>query len=96
MPKARDLHRQEIANRESSDEHTAASGHSKALRGQTLNQHADPSEKQQERLASDDPQEHDSDVWHVSDDWPEFVPITPDEVEVIEAFLRDALDELLK
>lgn len=39
---------------------------------------------------------HDSGVWHVTDDWPSTVPITADEVDVIEAFLRQAIDALLK
>lgn len=54
------------------------------------------SETLPERLACDDLQGRDSRAWQVSDDWPEFVPIAVDEVEVIEAFLRDALDDLLK
>lgn len=33
--------------------------------------------------------------WLVEDDWPEIVPVTQAEVEVIERFLGDLLDELL-
>jgi hypothetical protein len=40
--------------------------------------------------------EHDSKVVHVTDDWPSSVPITPDEVDVIEAFLRWEIDALLR
>ncbi|USQ96511.1 hypothetical protein [Caulobacter sp. RL271] len=30
----------------------------------------------------------------ITDDWPEFVPVTDQEVRVIEAFFADVLDEL--
>jgi hypothetical protein len=40
--------------------------------------------------------EHDSIDWRVTDDWPEQVPTTLDEIETLEAFLRDAIDALLK
>jgi hypothetical protein len=44
----------------------------------------------------DNSQGHDSVDWRVTDDWPEQVPITSEEVETIQAFLREAIDELLK
>lgn len=47
-------------------------------------------------LAPSDSGEHDSDVLHVTDDWPSSFPITPDEVDVIEAFLRREIDALLR
>jgi hypothetical protein len=47
-------------------------------------------------LASAALQAHDSIDWRVTDDWPEEVPITQDEIEIIEAYLRDAIDALLK
>lgn len=34
------------------------------------------------------------DGWHVTDDWPERVPITEHEVDVFEAWFGDILDEL--
>jgi hypothetical protein len=49
-----------------------------------------------ETLASDDLAGDDSIDWCVTDDWPEFVPITSDEIETIEAFLREAIGDLLK
>ncbi len=55
-----------------------------------------PSGRSPELLAPDDMQGIDSEAWGVIDDWPEIVPITSDEVEVIEAFLRKALNDLLK
>lgn len=47
-------------------------------------------------LAPADSGEHDSEVVNVTDDWPSSVPITPDEVDVIEAFLRREIDVLLR
>jgi hypothetical protein len=32
--------------------------------------------------------------WRVTDDWPEDVPVTPEEVDVFEAWLGDILEEL--
>jgi len=32
--------------------------------------------------------------WRVTDDWPEEVPVTPEEVDVFEAWLGDILEEL--
>ena len=32
--------------------------------------------------------------WRVVDDWPEKVPVTPEEVDVIERWFGDILDEL--
>ncbi|WP_214007587.1 hypothetical protein [Ancylobacter sonchi] len=39
---------------------------------------------------------HDSKILHVTDDWPSSVPITHEEVDVIEAFLRREIDALLR
>ena len=47
-------------------------------------------------LAPSDSVEHDSNVVHVTDDWPSIVPISSDEVDVIEAFLRREIDTLLR
>lgn len=33
--------------------------------------------------------------WHLETDWPEEVPVTRAEVEIVERFLADLLDELL-
>jgi hypothetical protein len=33
---------------------------------------------------------------HVTDDWPSSVPITPEEVDVIEAFFKREIDALLR
>ncbi len=96
MSGSRDLYRKEIANRVSSEEHGATSHESDAQPVQGTNRCARSPGQSRKRLVSHDSQEHDSEAWHVSDDWPEFVPITVDEVEVIEAFLRSALDDLLK
>jgi len=49
-----------------------------------------------QNLAPADSVEHDSKVVHVTDDWPSNVPITPDEVDVVEAFLRREIDALLR
>jgi len=40
------------------------------------------------------PPKHDLAGWRVVDDWPERVPVTPEEVDVFEAWLGDILDEL--
>ncbi|MDF2811090.1 MAG: hypothetical protein K0S56_2121 [Microvirga sp.] len=50
----------------------------------------------EQTLAPADSVEHDSKVVHVTDDWPSNVPITPDEVDVVEAFLRREIDALLR
>jgi hypothetical protein len=47
-------------------------------------------------LATPDSGEHDSDALHVTDDWPSSIPVTPYEVDVIEAFLRWEIDTLLR
>lgn len=47
-------------------------------------------------LAPADSVEHDSKVAHVTDDWPSNVPITPDELDVIEAFFKREIDALLR
>lgn len=60
------------------------------------NQITQPCEKLPEPLALEDSQGHDSVDWGVTDDWPKQVPITSDEVEMIEAFLREAVADLLK
>ena len=33
--------------------------------------------------------------WHAIDDWPERVPVTRDELDVLETWFGDVLDELL-
>jgi hypothetical protein len=96
MSGSRDTHRKEIGNRSSSGEPSTSSQESNAQRLQDTNLRARSLGQSRKRLVSHDSQEQDSEAWHVSDDWPEFVPITVEEVEVIEAFLRNALDELLK
>ncbi len=96
MSGSRDLHRKEAANRESRKVTATASEHLNAQRAPDSKQRFPSPRNAAKRLARDDSREHDSEVWHVSDDWPEFVPITLDEIEVSEAFLRSALDELLK
>lgn len=40
------------------------------------------------------PPKHDLTGWRVTDDWPERVPVTPEEVDVFEAWFGDILDEL--
>ncbi|MBB3772765.1 hypothetical protein FHS55_003386 [Angulomicrobium tetraedrale] len=50
----------------------------------------------EQNLGPADSVEHDSKVVHVTDDWPSSVPITPDEVDVVEAFLRREIDALLR
>ncbi|WP_187291169.1 hypothetical protein [Ancylobacter novellus] len=50
----------------------------------------------EQNLASANSVEHDSNVVHVTDDWPSNVPISSDEVDVIEAFLRREIDALLR
>lgn len=50
----------------------------------------------EQNLAPADSVEHDSKVVYVTDDWPSNVPITPDEVDVVEAFLRREIDALLR
>jgi hypothetical protein len=40
------------------------------------------------------PIKHDVSTWRVSDDWPEQVPVTRQEVEVFEAWFGDLFDEL--
>jgi hypothetical protein len=47
-------------------------------------------------LAPDDARGQDSIDWRVTDDWPEQVPITSEEIEAIEAFLREAIEALLR
>lgn len=49
-----------------------------------------------QNLAPADSVEHDSKVVHVTDDWPSSVPITPEEVDVIEAFFKREIDALLR
>ncbi|MFT0862204.1 hypothetical protein [Ancylobacter sp. G4_0304] len=50
----------------------------------------------EQNLAPADSVEHDSKVVHVTDDWPSNVPITSEEVDVIEAFFRREIDALLR
>ena len=40
------------------------------------------------------PVKHDLQGWRVVDDWPERVPVTEVEVDVLEAWFGDILDEL--
>lgn len=40
------------------------------------------------------PLKHDLADWRVVDDWPERVPVTVEEVDVLEAWFGDILDEL--
>ena len=40
------------------------------------------------------PRKHDLADWHVVDDWPACVPVTPAEVDVFEAWFGDLFDEL--
>jgi len=40
------------------------------------------------------PVKHNLSGWRVVDDWPERVPVTPEEVDVFEAWFGDILDEL--
>ena len=37
---------------------------------------------------------HDLSAWTVTDDWPEFVPVTQAEADVFEAWFGDLFDEL--
>lgn len=50
----------------------------------------------EQSLATADSCGHDSPTVHVTDDWPPSVPITSEEVDVIEAFLRREINELLR
>ncbi|MCK0210116.1 hypothetical protein MWN33_18965 [Starkeya koreensis] len=50
----------------------------------------------EQNLASADSVEHDSKIVLVTDDWPSSVPITPEEVDVIEAFFKREIDALLR
>ena len=40
------------------------------------------------------PSKHDLSTWTVTDDWPDFVPVTDAEVEVFERWFGDLFDEL--
>jgi hypothetical protein len=40
------------------------------------------------------PVKHDVEAWMVTDDWPERVPVTENEVDVFEAWFGDLFDEL--
>ena len=40
------------------------------------------------------PPKHDPSTWIVTDDWPEFVPVTQAEVDVFEGWFSDLFDEL--
>jgi hypothetical protein len=48
-----------------------------------------PKPKPRGRPAADDLSD-----WRVTDDWPEDVPVTPEEVDVFEAWFGDILEEL--
>ncbi len=96
MAQAHGFHRKETKNPRSHEELAAGSEGSNVPGVQESNPHIEPCEKFLEALAPNDPQEHDLEVLRVTDDWPEIIPITSDEVEAIEAFFRDVLDDLLK
>jgi hypothetical protein len=93
MSRARRLHRKE--NRPSGEE-AASSSVSHVVPRDELRRHPQACEKLPEALEPDDLRGHDSIDWRVSDDWPEHVPITSDEIEVVEGFLGQILDDLLK
>jgi len=40
------------------------------------------------------PPKHDLSIWTVTDNWPEYVPITDAELDVFEAWFGDLCDEL--
>jgi hypothetical protein len=40
------------------------------------------------------PRKHHPETWTVTDDWPEKVPVTEAEIDLIEAWFGDILDEL--
>ena len=40
------------------------------------------------------PPKHDVEAWTVTDDWPNFVPITDAELDVSEAWFGDLFDEM--
>ncbi|GAA5264903.1 hypothetical protein ACOSOMT5_P1328 [Acidiphilium sp. MT5] len=40
------------------------------------------------------PPKHDLSTWTVTDDWPEHIPVTDEEVDVFEAWFGDIFDEL--
>ncbi len=96
MLRSRAFHRKETTNLKSREASAAASESSSAPPLEETYHFAQPCEKAPELLAPNDAEGHDSETWRVTDDWPEIVPITSDEVEVIEAFLRKAIDDLLK
>ena len=96
MPRSRTFSRKPSTKRTSAKTPTAPHGNGNTLHEDRSNGNVDQSGMPPEQLASDDSKGHDSETWQVSDDWPEFVPITLEEVEVIEAFLRDAIDDILK
>lgn len=37
---------------------------------------------------------HDYESWTVVDDWPQDIPVTPEEVDLFEAYFGDVFDEL--
>lgn len=96
MSQPRAFHRKETKNLKSCEEATAHSEAFTAPPPEEANHCPQPCGKSRELLAPDGSRGHDSEVWRVTDDWPEIVPITSDEVEVIESFMRQILDDLLK
>ena len=48
-----------------------------------------PKPKKRRNSTADDPSD-----WRVVDDWPEEIPVTPEEVDVIEQWLGDVLEEM--
>ncbi len=96
MLRARTFHRKETTNLKSHEALAAASEFPCAPPPEETDHCAQSSKKTPEPLAQDDSQEHDLETCNVTDDWQEIVPITSDEVEAIEAFLRKALDDILR
>jgi len=96
MLRSRPLRRRKTRTIASCEGAIPSSGATGASRSKGSNPGIGGSGKSLKRLAPQDSHAHDSGVWHVTDDWPSTVPVTADEVDVIEAFLRQAIDALLK
>jgi hypothetical protein len=89
MSRSQILRRKHVKRLNGCDNSAQPAGGSKTHEPQKCGKYPEP-------LASSDPEDHDSVPWSVTDDWPEHVPITTAEVETIEAFLREVIDDLLK
>jgi hypothetical protein len=89
MPRSQILRRKHVKKLNGCDHSEQASVGSKTHEPQNCGKHSEP-------LASSDPEDHDSVPWLVTDDWPEQVPITTAEVETIEAFLQEVIDDLFR